>query len=66
MRGDPYWLNARFGGTCGSKGCTDEIKKGDRVFYYPMARNGHQAFVGECAEAAARDFNSCMFDEGGF
>lgn len=63
MRGDPYWMNARFGSTCGSKGCTDEIKKGDRVFYYP---NGRSTFVGECAEAAARDFNSCMFDERGY
>lgn len=63
MRGDPYWMDARFGGTCGSKGCTDEIKKGDRIFYYP---NGRSALVGACAEAAARDFASCMFDEGSF
>lgn len=63
MKGDPYWMAARFGGACATTGCTDAIKKGDRIFYYP---NGRKAFVGSCAENAARDFASCMFDERGY
>ncbi len=63
MRGDPYWMNARFASTCGCKKCGTEIRKGDRIFYYP---NGRHALAGSCAEAAAADFASCMFDERGY
>jgi hypothetical protein len=58
--GDPYWLTAKFPGQCAKKDCTDQIKKGDSIFYYPR---GKKAFVGQCAENAAADFDSCTFDE---
>lgn len=60
MHGDPYWLTARFTGTCAGRTCDHPIRKGDRIFYYP---NGRKAYVGPCAEAAAADFDSAAFDE---
>lgn len=55
---DPYWLIARYEGTC--EKCGERIKAGERIFYYPNAR---AAYSGKCAEAAAADFNACAFDE---
>lgn len=57
---DPYWLTARFASTCAGKGCNDPIKKGDRIFFYPI---GKHAYVGPCADAASRDFETCVFNE---
>ncbi len=51
-------MTARFPGKCAKTGA--EIKKGDRVFYYP---NGRQMFAGDAAEAAAADFAACAADE---
>lgn len=60
---DPYWLTARRPGICAGPRCTDPIKTGDRIFYYPI---GKQTFVGSCAESAARDFASAASDEEGY
>jgi hypothetical protein len=60
-RGDPYWMTARFSSTCA---CGEhQVKKGERIFYYP---NGRSAYGGKCAEAASRDFQSARFDEQGY
>jgi hypothetical protein len=64
---DPYWLDARFDGKCaGDKGaCQVAIRKGERAFYYPNSRMILAKACGH-ADAAAADFNSCLFDERGF
>lgn len=59
-RGDPYWLDARFASACACGNPDHHIRKGDRIFYYPK---GKKAFVGPCADANARDFESCVADE---
>lgn len=60
MRGDPFWMTAKYKGTCGAVGCSDPIRRGDRIFYYPNAK---KAYVGACASNADRDFASTSFDE---
>ena len=60
MKGDPYWLNARFSSTC--TGCSARIKKGDRIFYYP--RTGETYCQKEaCGGAASADFRAHVEDE---
>lgn len=59
-RNDPYWMNARRSGPCGGKNCTDQVKPGDRIFFYPLGRT---ALVGPCADVAAADFRSAVADE---
>ncbi len=56
---DPYWMTARFAGPSNNRDGSP-IKKGDRIFYYPL---GRQSFVGAEAEAAAADFQACADDE---
>ena len=58
VRGDPYWMEARYPGH-DSKGRI--VRKGDKVFYYPRTKT---MLTGEEAEQAARDFESARFDEG--
>lgn len=60
MKGDPFWMTAKFKGKCATPGCTDLIYKNDRIYWYP---NVKKAYVGECANKAARDFGSITFDE---
>lgn len=55
---DPRWIDARYAGKCSE--CNAPIKRDERCFYYP---NGKKLLSGECAEAAAGDFNACAFDE---
>jgi hypothetical protein len=57
-------MRARRTGTCG---CVKEGKRehhniapGDYIFYYPKTKT---AYVGECADAAERDFTSLVADE---
>jgi hypothetical protein len=57
-RNDPYWLNAKWPGYCAK--CKAPIPPGERAFYYPLER---KLFSGECAEQAARDFESAAADE---
>lgn len=56
---DPYWTTARFDGPSSNRDGM-QIKRGDRIFYYP---NGRQSFVGAEAEAASADFTACAQDE---
>ena len=58
--GDPHWMTARYPGKCDAAGCSDPIKKGDKIFYYPSSK---KAYVGTHAEANARDFSSAAQDE---
>lgn len=56
--GDPYWMTAKFPGTCAKTG--EPFKRGDRVFYYPRER---KCYAGAAGEAAAADFAACAADE---
>lgn len=57
--GDPYWTTARYNGASNNKDGA-QIKRGDRIFYYPRER---KSYVGAEAEAASADFASCVADE---
>jgi hypothetical protein len=60
MRGDPYWLKARFPGECAK--CKARFAKGGRIFYYP--RDGRTLCEkDECGGAASRDFDAHAFDD---
>jgi len=60
---DPYWLDrVRYPATCAKPGCTQEIARGDRAFYYPRGRALYAVPCGH-ADAAARDFAACAEDE---
>lgn len=60
MKGDPYWITAKYPGTCAK--CQVKINKGERIFYYP---NGNATYgdVCGCGDTAARDFFSAAADE---
>jgi len=58
--GDPHWLSAKYPGKCAKKDCNQPFKKGERIFYYPKYK---EAYYGECANAAARDFTTMAQDE---
>ncbi len=60
--GDPRWITARFDGTCNGRDCTQAIKRGDEVFYYP---EGRRVLAKPCghADEAARDFAAHRADE---
>jgi DNA repair protein RadC len=57
--GDPYWLRAKFSGSCSR--CKKEIKGGDRIFYFPKTKDvfcdGDLCGTAESSsfEAAAQD-----------
>jgi hypothetical protein len=59
---DPHWLEARYASPCACGNTAHQIKRGDRVFYYPI---GRRAYTGACAESASNDFLSAAGDEGG-
>lgn len=59
---DPGWIDARYPGVCGARGCGAEIAAGDRVFWYPSSRTVLGSRCGH-GEAAARDFEAARFDE---
>ena len=54
-RRDPHWLAAPVRGTCAGLDCDDAILKGDLIFYHPKQ---HRAFVGSCADRAARGYQN--------
>lgn len=58
---DPYWLNARFASNCPK--CSQPIKKGARIFYYPSDRI---AYCAECGAQPSRDFEAARADERGY
>lgn len=56
---DPRWITARFASQCA--GCGADIKKGEKIFYYP---NGKKAYAAACCGGEqAADFNAAAFDE---
>jgi len=58
--GDPYWLAARFPGTCAK--CKAPIPRGARAFYYPHGRSLYCAQA-DCGGAASADFAAAAADE---
>lgn len=59
MKGDPYWTTAKFAGRDRDG---NQVRKGDRIFYYP---NGRIVLTGAAAEAASADFAAAVQDEAG-
>ena len=57
---DPYWLKARFPSRCTTAGCSAEIHKGDRIFYYPKEK---RALCPACGETASLAFEAAKADE---
>lgn len=57
MRGDPYWTTARFNGRDADG---NQVRTGDRIFYYPLTRT---VLTGAKAEQAAREFAAAADDE---
>jgi hypothetical protein len=55
---DPYWTTARFPGKCAKTGAP--FLRGASIFYFPATR---EAYFGEAAEQAARDFAAACADE---
>jgi hypothetical protein len=60
MRGDPYWLTAKWPGVC--RRCGTRIKRGDKAYYYPSDKS---LFCGadSCGEKASREFAALRQDE---
>lgn len=59
---DPYWITARYAGTCA--GCGVAIDKGERAFYYPSGRKLYCSHPDDgCGETHAAEFESRAFDE---
>jgi hypothetical protein len=58
--GDPHWITAQHPGVCASGDCHNEIKPGDRVFFYP---HGRKAYCAEHSDSIARRAESEMWDE---
>lgn len=55
--GDPYWTTARFNSTDANG---KQVRKGDRIFYYPRTKT---VLTGEAAETASAQFQSAAADE---
>jgi len=58
--GDPYWLTAKFPSSCSR--CKKEIKKGDKIFYYPRTKDVFCA-AGSCGDAESASFEAAAQDE---
>jgi hypothetical protein len=58
---DPFWLTSRFAGKCAK--CGAQIRKGDRVFYYPSTRSIFCEKRDECGPAHSREFDASRSDE---
>jgi len=55
---DPYWLQARFASKC--RKCGAQIKRGERIFYYPIEKT---AYCEKCGQAASAEFDAAAMDE---
>jgi hypothetical protein len=62
VRGDPYWLTAKFSSACSNPLCQRTIKKGEQVFYYPKTCRV-LCNMEPCGKTASRDFEAAVFDE---
>ena len=38
---DPHWIEAKYDGRCGSPTCTNQVRRGDRVFFYPLSSTAY-------------------------
>ncbi|MBU2507593.1 MAG: hypothetical protein KJ799_12850 [Bacteroidetes bacterium] len=57
FKDDPRWIKARFNSICS---CSQSIKKGDDIFYYPKSKTAICKF---CGESASKQFNLEAQDE---
>lgn len=62
VRGDPFWMKAKFAGKCSGTNCNDTISKGQDIFYYPKTKS---VFVGKCADSNYRDYRIHASSEDG-
>lgn len=58
VSGDPYWLTAKYAGTCA--GCGAPIAKGSRAFCWPK---GKRIECATCGDASDRRFLAEVQDE---
>jgi hypothetical protein len=58
---DPYWMTARYPGTC--RQCGRTIKRGERAFYYPNGKHLFCATGRDCGQVASADFDAAANDE---
>ena len=58
QRGDPYWINTRYAGTCVK--CGKPIAKGESAFYVPRGRT---MYCKPCGDEASAQFQSEVWDE---
>lgn len=59
MRGDPFWMKAKFSSQCAK--CKKPIEKGTEIFFYPK---GKKAYCAVCGKTAEQDFRDCCEMEG--
>jgi len=59
-RGDPYWLTAKYAGTC--RRCGRPIRPGEHVFYYPKTKSVYCSEPG-CGEKESNSFHEAVQDE---
>jgi hypothetical protein len=57
FRNDPRWIDAKFSSSCN---CGNMIKKGERIFYYPLTKT---AMCKTCSEKADQEFREMAQDE---
>ena len=58
VKGDPYWLTARYPSQCA--GCGQAFGKGARIFYWPK---GKRCECASCGETSERRFLAEVQDE---
>lgn len=56
-KGDPRWMTAKYPGVDRDG---NQVRAGDRIFYYPK---GRVVLTGAAAEQASRDFDAAAADE---
>lgn len=57
-KNDPFWMNSKYGGYC--RACSEQIKKGDRMWYYPKDK---VAYCEKCGKDAEAKFLAAVEDE---
>lgn len=60
VKGDPYWITARYPGRCMNPKCQGHIPTGSRAFYWPK---GRMLECRKCGEASERKFLAECQDE---
>lgn len=57
-KNDPFWMTSKYGGNC--RKCSEAIKKGEEIWYYPKDK---LAYCEKCGKEAEKDFLSAVEDE---